>query len=286
MYSDDSGLDSRSIAFRVKDLMERNGVAKRAQSSELSRILGLSFSAASRKMKGQLPWTIEQLGDVAAHFGEPPSVLIETLSLEHANVSDASQHAIFVMESRELPCLVSIGKELGSGRHADLVALQEGDLWRIYSSERAPTGRQFTINLIAIRPGPEEVDKPVIAIVDDDVDSEVADTLCDYLAEKGFEATPYYDIPSFREATSRIDFDAFVLDWLINEETVESEIKSIRNSENPHAPIVLLTGQIDAGNVDEEDIARIIREFDVICLEKPVRAPVLAAELSRKLRAS
>lgn len=283
MHSEDSPFDSLSIANRVRDLMDRHGVAKRAQASKLASILGLSFSAASRKMKGQLPWTLDQLNDVAAHFHETPSVLIEALPLDSAPLPGEPQNAILEMEARTWPCLAWVGKELGNSTRAELVATRHDHTWHIHPVERAPSGPKFSVELIQFRPQQIEADRPTVAVVDDDKVADTADIICEYLNERGFHAIAYYSAGSFQAAVHQTAFDAFVVDWLLDGETAEASIKDIRASENPQAPVFLLTGQLDAGNANEEDIARVIRTFDVNCLEKPARLPLLIAELSRKL---
>jgi len=37
----------------------------------------------------------------------------------------------------------------------------------------------------------------------------------------------------------------------------------MRNSDNPHAPIFLLAGKVQTGEVSEDEIVRVMREFDV-----------------------
>ncbi|PRX23994.1 response regulator receiver protein [Paraburkholderia sp. BL18I3N2] len=283
MPDNDIQTDSMAIASRVRNLMERHGVTKRAQASELSRILNLSFSAASRKMKGQLPWDLKQLGAVATHFGETPSVLVE--SNEGFEDSIAGEGMLMV-SPRPLPCSVWIGAELSGDRSADLVAIQSGNAWNIYPAEIAPAGRIFNVLSVEIRPNLPHLEKPAIAVLDDDTETQAANNVCDYLNDHGLNATPFYDLASFRESLKSNAFDAFIIDWLVNDDTAEAAILDIRKAENATAPIYLLTGQLQSGKARVDDIARVIKQFGCKWIEKPVRMPILFSEISHELSRS
>jgi hypothetical protein len=278
--------DNLLVATRVGQLMDRHDVPKQKQTRTLADILVLSFAQAHRKMRGQSTWTFGEIKGVAEAFGEPITVLVDPRE-ENGRIATA---ALLDVGTKLLPCLAWIGEELRGGKQPEYVAVRVADIWRIYSPDDAPTGPRFTVELIEIRPRQADTDKPTIAVVDDDPgddsgDLKTADTICLYLNERGFKATAYYDAPSFRDAAKRVVFDAFVVDWLLGEETAEAAIKDIRESDNPRAPIFLLTGQLDTGNADESDIARVMTTFDVNVLEKPARLPLLAAELNKKLTA-
>ncbi|QQC67865.1 helix-turn-helix domain-containing protein [Paraburkholderia ginsengisoli] len=280
MPDNDMQTDSLAIANRVRNLMERHGVTKRAQASELSRILNLSFSAASRKMKGQLPWDLKQLGSVATHFGETPGVLVESnVDLEESITGEG----MLMVSPRPLPCSVWIGDELTGGRSADLVAIQSRGAWQIYPAEIAPAGRIFNVLSVEIRPNLPQLEKPSIAVLDDDIDTHAANNVCDYLNDHGLNATPFYDLLSFREGLKNTTFDAFIIDWLINDDTAEAAIVDIRAAENPSAPIYLLTGQLKSGKARVDDIARVVKQFGCKWIEKPVRMPILFSEISNEL---
>nr|WP_277949550.1 helix-turn-helix domain-containing protein [Serratia marcescens] len=87
--------DSQSIANRVRELFLHYGIGKRQHARELSRILDLSFSHAHRKLKGQSPWTLEQINSVAAALGETPAAIAD-LSAEHETTEpNMARDAIF-----------------------------------------------------------------------------------------------------------------------------------------------------------------------------------------------
>src|SRR5271154_3801750 len=117
MHNDDAQTDAQLIAERVHELMDRHGVKKRAHASDLSRILNLSFSTASRKLNGQFPWTLSQLTAVANAYGESPAVLIDGLDgAERGALKGKPCDATFIVAAnREYACVAWID----DAHHAD-----------------------------------------------------------------------------------------------------------------------------------------------------------------------
>ncbi len=286
MNMDELLLDSEHIAGRVREMMERHNIGKRKQSSELCRILGLTFTHARRKITGRSPWALAQIKKVAIHFEESPRALIDTFAgTETTPTKGVAHDATLVIGSKEIPCLAWIGSEFIGNKPPEFLATMQNNTWRIYEAGVAPaTAPTYSVELIEIRPRQSEADKPTIAVVDDEHDS--ADGICDYFNERGFKATPFYSTVDFLKALRKNPFDGYVIDWLVGRETSEKAIEEIRASENPDAPIILLTGELQTGKADETDIARVIRKSNVDCLEKPARLFLLAANLSKKLALS
>ncbi len=272
--------DSQSIAHRVRELFLHHGIGKRQHAKELSRILALSFSHAHRKLKGQSPWTLEQINGVAAALGEPAAAIVD-LSAEHdATLPQAMAcDAIFSVGGVDIPCEAYIGHELSGARSSEFVALQQDERWFIYRAQEKPTGKRYSVELIEIRPSATEDDRLSIAVLDDS--RQVADELTKYLNAQGFNALAFYDVESFCEALSKGLFDGYVVDWLIGQETAEQCIGAIRASDNPDAPVLVLTGQLGT-DLWESEIARAMRDYDVLGpYEKPVRLHVIEAALQR-----
>lgn len=275
------------VADRVRELMEENGISKRNQVSQLSQILGLSFSQAHRKMKGQSPWTLTQIKDVAASFGAAASTLIDAPAQNGSDQLQLGlpQECMLVIESpTQLQCLARIGQKITSRKKSAYVASNANDQWRIYPAENAPsTSELFSVDLIEISPQTSTTEAH-IAVVDDESGS--ADTLCDYLNENGFRACTFYNIASFKsEYQKNVNgFDAFVIDWWLGGETAEQCIREIREMETSHIPIILLTGELKSGKASEDDIGRLMRQCDITCLEKPIRLSLLVENLAKELR--
>ena len=69
-------------------------------------------------------------------------------------------------------------------------------------------------------------------------------------------------------------------EWLFDDSTAATAIKAVRTSDNPGAPIFVLTGDLLTGRASEADISEVIRAFDVVCYEKPARM-AFSAPISR-----
>ncbi|CAI1169403.1 helix-turn-helix domain-containing protein [Serratia entomophila] len=271
--------DSQSIANRVRELFLHYGIGKRQHAKELSRILALSFSHAHRKLKGQSPWTLEQINSVAAALGETPAAIVD-MDAEHDTPEQTmAQDAIFFVGGVAIPCVGHIGDELAAGRMSEFVALRAEQQWHIYRTEDAPSGNCRRVELIEIRPGNNDDERLSIAVLDDS--HPAADELVKYLVSRGFNAVAFYDVSSFCQALQQSLFDGYVVDWLIGDETADKCIEVIRASDNPDAPVLVLTGELGTDR-RESEIAKAMRDYDVLGpYEKPVRLHVIEAALQR-----
>lgn len=279
MYNNHQKFDSQSIAGKVRELFLQHGIGKRQHAKELSRILDLSFSHAHRKLKGQSPWTLEQINRVSAALGEMPAAIVDILPESEPLGPTVAQNAIFLLAGVVLPCIAYIGNELVGGKLVEFVGLQQEGQWAIYRASDAPLGKRFAVELIEIRPGQIEDDRLSIAVLDDA--HEAADELTKYLNSQGFNATAFYDVSGFCQALSKSPFDGYVVDWMIGQETAQKCIETIRTSDHADAPILVLTGQLGT-DLRESEIARAMRDYDVLGpYEKPVRLHVIEAALQR-----
>ncbi|WP_431224561.1 helix-turn-helix domain-containing protein [Serratia sp. L9] len=279
MYNNHQKFDSQSIAAKVRELFLHHGIGKRQHAKELSRILDLSFSHAHRKLKGQSPWTLEQINTVAGALGETPAAIVDILPESDPPGQMMVQDAIFFVAGVALPCVAHIGHELPVGRQAEYMGLQQDGQWIIYRCDEAPQGKRHCVELIEIRPGHIEDQRLSIAVLDDA--HQAADELTKYLNSQGFNAVAFYDVSRFCQAVSKGPFDGYVVDWLIGQETAQQCIETIRTSEHPDAPILVLTGQLGT-DLRESEIARAMRDYDVLGpYEKPVRLHVIEAALQR-----
>ena len=274
--------ESAAIADRIRDLLDQRGIGRRQQASEIQRILGLSYSQAHRKMRGENPWTIVQLKLVAEEFGESPSVFVESVGDDSGDEERVREREAFILiGSKSYSCFAAIGSELRPGPLPEFVAMLANNQWLIYVGADVPAGRHFSVGSIEINPQQAHAKKHTIAVLDDE--RSITDNVCEFLNGKGFIARPYNSGSALQKALRTVVFDAFIIDWLVGEETAEESIRQIRASDNSRRPIFLLTGKLESGEADQDDVARVIRTFDVNSFEKPARLPLLSAELQRSL---
>ncbi|KWE63613.1 two-component system response regulator [Burkholderia ubonensis] len=268
-------------ATKVRDLLTRNGIPPRSHNTTIANVLGLSFSVVTRKMKGLIPWNLSQLRDIATHFGVPPAILLDDQGA-HAGAAPEMLDATLVIESRRLRCRAAISTKASSHVETDFVAIQSQGEWIVMERHHAHEGRTYPVDVIELRSTQQQTYAARIAVVDDSPD--VAETVCEYFIEKGVNAIPYYDAASFRKALEVEDFDGYILDWMLGDQTAADLVRGIRSSENGDAPIFLLTGKISTGEASEDEIARVVSHFNARCEEKPVRLPILFAEVARELK--
>ncbi|WP_341846105.1 helix-turn-helix domain-containing protein [Burkholderia humptydooensis] len=267
------------IANRIREILTKNGISKRQHANTVSRILNLSFSQAHRKLKGQSPWAIHQVNRITAEFGEDVGQLFGAPLADAAPVEGDPVDALLAIGDTRIACHAHIGEALSADQKSDLVAVRINHRWSIHAHDQAPEAPHYAVREVRIAPTVEEIRRLSIAILDDS--PEAADELSKYLRAQGFNTYTYYDIDSFNEAVRDNMFDGFVVDWIIGRETSESCMTEIRQSENPDAPILVLTGQLNTSE-RESEIARAMRTFDILGpYEKPIRLSVIKAAFDR-----
>jgi CheY-like chemotaxis protein len=281
MVTETSSSESLAVAERVRELLSRHGIGKRQQTAELCRILDLSFSQGHRKLRGNSPWTLAQIRRVADAFDEPALKLFDTINTRPDETEGTAHDAVLKLGSIEVPCQAWIGQSLEAGSRPDFIAQKLNNRWIVSKHEGVLLYEACDVHKIEILPRRADVEKPVIAVVDDDHAS--ADNLHDYLDATGFTAMAFYNLDAFLEALQSQVFDAVVIDWLFGAHTSAGAIRAVRESDNPDAPIFVLTGELTTGKASESDISQVIRDYNVACFEKPARLGILVADLSKRL---
>ncbi|MEJ8796968.1 helix-turn-helix domain-containing protein [Trinickia caryophylli] len=281
MTNDATSMDSLAVAERVRALMSRHGIAKRQQTTELCRILELSFSQGHRKLRGSSPWTLAQIRKVAQAFNEPAAQLVG-MGAGAITPADAQAHdALLCVGTAQWPCIAWIAGPANAHRCSEFVAYARAGQWRVVRCEGTPEPDACDVVRIEIHPQRTQVCRPSVAIVDSD--HAAAEALRDYLAQNGFAPVLLDGLPAFERALGTQTFDAVVTDWLFGEQTAASAIETLRRSPKPDVPVILLTGELLTGKASESDISELIRRFDVTCYEKPARLAILVADLSKRL---
>ncbi|NIE88296.1 MULTISPECIES: helix-turn-helix domain-containing protein [unclassified Burkholderia] len=273
--------DSLAVAERVRELMSRNGIGKRQQTTELCRILDLSFSQGHRKLRGSSPWTLSQIRKVAEAYGEPAAQLFSAQSLDPGMVGASAHDAVLFAGVSEIPCTVWIGAQLEPGARPEFVAYEHQGRWRVLRHTGVLYQSAYDVHKIEIYPRRAESDRMLVAVVDGDRVS--ADLVCRYLDEQGFATAHFERLPAFLDALQSQAFDAVLTEWLFEGRSATPVIRSVRASDNPSAPIFVLTDALLSGQASEAEIGDAMRTFDVVCYEKPVRLSLMCADLAKRL---
>lgn len=272
-----SDFDAQLIAQRVRDLFESKGIPKRRHAATISQHLHLSPSQAHRKIKGESPWTLMQIREIASAFDVPPADLFrDENDTEKSN--RFVHNSIFFIGNDELPCTAQIGSQTMAGdRSTAFVAIRTGNQWHIHRAEHAPDGTHYRVEKIEIDGRALTPDIPAVAILDDN--SDAADELARSLRKRGFSTIPFYSVDALLASVENTCFSAFILDWLIANETARRCIETIRHRYNIRSPIIILTAYM--GHAEHmNSIAEMMTTYRIIGpYEKPARAPVIAAAL-------
>lgn len=254
----------------VRSLLERHGVPRHKHSTAIAEVLGLSYSQAHRKMGATAPWTLEELARVAGRFGELLSELVQ------AGSGESPEPASLLMGALRLPCQVWLGPSVDPLQLPLLVAIGAPGAWLVLPATQAGVVPARTVRRLVLQP--EKTHRKRVAVVDDHPD--VADSLAEQLAYAGFETQAFYSADALLAVAESARFDGYVMDWVLGRGTARGLIEEVR-AQDLHCPIVVFTGQIEAKRADEREVAAALRSHGLLFHEKPVRAVIIAAELSR-----
>jgi len=272
----DGGDATPSLAVAcVRALMERHGLPKYRQSAWLADAMGLSYSQAHRRMTGASPWTLEDLAKVAALFGETLADVVA------ATQPGASVPGTMNVGPTSMPCRIWLGDEVDRQSAGPVVAIRTSTGWSAIPANEATENVVYRIEKIEARPA--DATRKVIAILDDDED--LTNSICAHFDASGYDARPFYKIADLLASAAAQKYDGYVIDWIVGETSVLKLIAAIREKDLT-SPIVVLTGQVVAGLVEEIDIAEAVKRYDLTFSEKPVRTSILEATLARSFALS
>jgi ActR/RegA family two-component response regulator len=272
--SNESGPSALAVAC-VRSLMERHGLPKYRQSAWLADAMGLSYSQAHRRMTGASPWTLEDLARVAALFGETLADIVA------ATQPGAAVPGTMNVGPTAMPCRIWLGEEVDRRSAGPVVAVRTSAGWSAVPATEATEDLVYRIEKIEARPA--DATRRVIAVLDDDED--LTNSICAHFEASGYDPRPFYKIADLLASATAQKYDGYVIDWIVGETSVVKLIASLRE-QDAKSPIVVLTGQVIAGAVEEVDIAEAVKRYDLTFSEKPVRTSILEATLARSLALS
>ena len=297
-----SSLDDTSLATDasaawtaecVSALMSRHGVSPRHQAAEIAQICAISVSQARRKLRGAV-WLFGEVLALCRHFGESLDAVFARSAIHGGGPSSAPHHeahggqpAHLLVDDLHLACHIHLGSQCAvtAATGQELLATRQGDGWVAGSAARIrqlPSGGPcYRIDHLQLDAA-DDHPRMNIAVLDDDLCA--AHALVDWFQEMGFDAQPFTDSTSLLRAVhERAGFDAYVVDLILSGgQTSQSVVERIRQDQ-PHSPIVLLTGQLRDGTASEATLATMLRTQNVTFFEKPVRPAVLTAAIQSGL---
>jgi len=250
-------------------LLDRHQIPARQRAGVLEKALGITYQPARRRLIDEAGWTLEELRTIADYFGET----LQSLVAEGQSSSSVS--AVLVTGSLRIPCSVWLGDTPQRARPGPLVATRPtaGD-WLITPAGDAAGVESYEVKRLLIQTATRGARR--IAVLDDDRD--LAQSIAQYMTEVGLEATPFYTVEDLSRAVSAEPFDGYVVDWLVNKQSARTLIAEIRGR-SATCPIVVLTGQMLQGKVDESELASAAAAYRLQYFEKPVRTSAIMSAL-------
>jgi CheY-like chemotaxis protein len=259
----DSGAEERKLTIpkAIEAVLDRHGVPERQRLTTLEAAAEMSYQQVRRRMTGETPWNVDEIKRLASHFGEPLFQLLGTL------VDDVGQQATLLLGGISLPCSIWTGPLAPpKARIGPLVAIagDSGDHWTVVPLLDAGTREAYEVKRLIFESAPARR----VAIVDDDDD--LAASILQFLREKGLDAISYRTGEHLRAAMETSRFDGFILDWMLGDANIRELLAQVR-ARHPNAPVVVLTGEVEAGSAQEDELAATISAYRAQLYEKPTR---------------
>lgn len=270
---DDAQAESRGGQL-VRLLFERNAVPRRARSKIVEDVLGISYHAAHRRVIGKIPWDIEEIERLAKHYAMSLADL-----LGEENTADA-QEGLFLVAGSRIPCRFWLDKRPGAT--SDLRAWLDNGDWLVGGADAARQQDGLPVQSAHLKPSRPQ--GPRIAVLDDS--QEVTDSLTSYLRSSGFDPCGFTSLQPLEDALAAgTRFGGYVLDWMIDATNVTRLVEHIRQVDRA-CPIVVLTGKVRDGEVNESDVARVVAAHKAAYFEKPAPTAIIAAQLERGIESA
>lgn len=267
-----------AVGESLRTFMLRAGIQEHKQADFIKKALGVSATHAYRKMRDISPWEVSQLQTLLSKLGYSLSEFFEHYDKKFEKKADAT----IEVNKEKTDCVIYF-TDTDSDINHEFSALQINGEWCVYRTAEMhnnPLYMETKKNLVMIQifSNPTKLSKYKIAILDDD--ENITKTLKDTISDELYKIETFSSIEDLCESIKEAPYDAYVLDWIVHNDSVFETIKKIRSTSKPDALIIALTGQL-GGAVDEE-IAQAINDHDVLGpYEKPLRLNVFKTLINK-----
>lgn len=267
-----------AVGESLRTFMLRAGIQEHKQADFIKKALGVSATHAYRKMRDISPWEVSQLQTLLSKLGYSLSEFFEHYDKKFEKKADAT----IEVNKEKTDCVIYFTDTESDINH-EFSALQINGEWCVYRTAEMhnnPLYMETKKNLVMIQifSNPTKLSKYKIAILDDD--ENITKTLKDTISDELYKVETFSSIEDLCESIKEAPYDAYVLDWIVHNDSVFETIKKIRSTSKPDALIIALTGQL-GGAVDEE-IAKAINDHDVLGpYEKPLRLNVFKTLINK-----
>jgi len=292
MANENQGVpQQQAVALRLGQVMEENLLPPRSRTSALADILGISFSAARRKVLGEATFDLDQLEKVAEHFSVPLSRLIgdEERIVPASPFEGTAMPGTFAVAGRIDPCTFWLGDVLAlNGPRPPYIAVElPNGQWRVLAPEEAPQQRHYMVYGLMLK---FPTCRPTsVAVVDDD--GMFCEALAEHMVDVGIDAVAFASGSEFVRTLEHRKFDGFVVDWNMGDTSGEALMRTIRGTPgHARAPIILLTGMAvdspDGGNGEFDQLSDAVRSQNAVYMRKPTRNELITSSLQAMLQGS
>ncbi|ENZ9095972.1 helix-turn-helix domain-containing protein [Enterobacter asburiae] len=267
-----------AVGESLRTFMLRAGIQEHKQADFIKKALGVSATHAYRKMRDISPWEVSQLQTLLSKLGYSLSEFFEHYDKKFEKKADAT----IEVNKEKTDCVIYFTDTESDINH-EFSALQINGEWCVYRTAEMhnnPLYMETKKNLVMIQifSNPTKLSKYKIAILDDD--ENITKTLKDTISDELYKIETFSSIEDLCESIKKAPYDAYVLDWIVHNDSVFETIKKIRTTSKPDALIIALTGQL-GGAIDEE-IAQAINDHDVLGpYEKPLRLNVFKTLINK-----
>ena len=272
---------AQQTAEKLRDLLTERGIPARSQPSELSKILGVSFSGASKLLNGTVPLTPSQVQTLTEQF-HASTTIFASESLADAVVPDEPQPARLVMGGRDLPAKLWLGNRIpAKSRRPKCVAIEGDEGWEVLEASDAPNVPQYFVERLELRFA--ESTPPKVAVVDDD--AALAEGVADFLNMQGMEATAFSNPEEFVRSLEYSTWEGILLDWTLGDWTGHEVMEHISKSSSSAAPLILLTGILNTSASEEGKLAAgaLGERVNAIFMSKPIDNARIVSQLRKMI---
>ncbi|MDP9095274.1 MAG: response regulator [Pseudomonadota bacterium] len=256
----------------VRALLNRHGVPSMRHVTLIAEVLEFRYTLVHRRMKGEVAWELEEIEKVAAYFGESLASVFATERQEDFVA------AVLAIEGARVDCQLLLGDVVRDPDRNQLVAIKVGAQWVVVAASQAGVGPAFEVRQMVVSGDADR--RRRIAVLDDDAGE--AASMAQHFSDRGCEAQAFSDVEALVGHMKLRPFDAYVIDWVLDEGTAAELVAMIR-SDDRECPIAVLTGKMEQDVRVESAVAEALSTYKLMFFQKPTRLPLISSQLLRAL---
>lgn len=274
---------ARTREFSIlKNLLRQKNIPQKSWTRVVSELIGGTPKTAARRLGDESVLSLGELFAIADHFKTTVTAMLQSNFPAERVVPGAAKAMLRIGDAQ---CMCTVVTRKSAPAPHDLFVAYEDDAEEyliVCAAADAPAGKaqRGVLNLQVDAFG---TSGPVVVVVDDEETATLP--FCRFMQIDGGFNTKYFSnaegVYPLLEAKPLPD--AYILDWtLADGETSRGLIEAIRRVDQT-CPILLLTGTIQARIENENDIAELVRTFNIDVLLKPFPASIIVEKLKALL---